>query len=78
VIELIGAAALHDRDLINHRREAGKHLGEFRPALPMPREAILRPQHRGIRPDEGISLAADHFRRDRLALNRREFRLVVE
>ena len=78
VVELVGTAAFHDRDVINHRREVRQHLGELRPALPVPQEAILWPEHGGVWPDEGVSLAADHLRRDRFAFDGGQLRLVVE
>ena len=36
MIELVGAAALHDRDIVDHRSEVRQHLRELGPALAVP------------------------------------------
>ena len=78
MVELVGAAALHDRDVIHHRGEVRQHRGELRAALAVSGKGILRAEHRRIGPDEGVSLATDHLRGNRLALDGRELGLVVE
>ena len=78
MVELRRAAGLHDGDVVHDGRQMRQHLGELRPALSMLREFEARPQNRRIRPDEGITLPADHRRRQRLAFILRQHRLVIE
>ena len=59
MVELIRAAALHDRDLVDHLRQVRQHLGEFCPALAMLGERKAWPQHSRVGADEGIPLPPD-------------------
>ena len=78
MVELIGAAALDDRDLIHHRRQLRQHLRDLGPRVAVLGKLELRRQHCGIGADKGIPLAADYFRRNRLPLNLDQLRLVIK
>ena len=78
MVELVGAAAANDGDLVDDAGKPGEHLGELRPALAVAGKLELRPENRRVGADEGVALAADDLRRDRLSLDLGELRLVVE
>ena len=69
---------LDEADVVHDLRQVRQHLGKLRAALPVLRELEPRPQHRRVGADERIALPADHRGRNRLALQLRQFRLVVE
>jgi hypothetical protein len=78
VVELIGVHRADKADVIHDLREMRQHFRKLRAGLTVLRELEARSEHGGVRPDERVALAADHGRRERLAFQLREFRLVVE
>ena len=78
VVELVGAHAFHDGDVVHHRGQSWQHLGDLGAALAVAGEGELRPHHGGVGADEGVALAADHLGWDRFAFHGAQLRLVVE
>ena len=69
---------LDEADVVDDLRQVRQHLGQLRAALAVLRELEPRPEHGRVGADEGVALAADDRRRERLAFELRQLRLVVE
>ena len=78
MIELIGVHRFDDADIVHHAGQVGQHLRERRTALAVLRKLEPRPEHRGVGPDERITLAPNHRGRQRLAFQTRQLGLLVE
>jgi hypothetical protein len=78
VVELVGMHRLDEADVIDHPRQVRQHFRQFRPTLAVLGEGEARPEDGGVGPDESVALAADDRRRQRLAFEFLQLRLVIE
>ena len=78
MVELISVHRPDEADVIDHFREVRKDFRQLGPALPVPGEFEARAEGGGVGADERVPLSADDFRRNRLPLEFRQRRLVIE
>ena len=78
MIELICLHGLDQADVVHYLCEMRQGFRNFRPGRSVFVEFVLRPKHRCVGSDKGITLPRDDRRRKRFACKFCEFRFVIE